>query len=65
MEIMDMLIFLIPIALLQFGLMIAAVIHILRSKTYRVGSRPVWLVVSIIIGIIGPVLYFVIGKGDE
>jgi len=65
MEIMDMLIFLIPIVLLQFGLMIAAVVHILKSKTYRVGSRPVWLLIAILVGIIGPVLYFVIGKGDE
>lgn len=56
---------LIPLAVIQLGLMAAAVIHILRHDSYRVGSRGLWLVVSIFINIIGPVLYFAIGRGDE
>jgi hypothetical protein len=55
----------IPIVVLQLGLAIAAVVSILRRRTFRVGSRGVWLPVVIVIGIIGPVLYFILGRGDE
>ncbi len=57
--------FLIPLIMLQIGLMIATVVHILRHNTYRIGNRAVWLIVGVFISIIGPVLYFSIGKGDE
>lgn len=57
--------FIIPLAVIQLGLMLTAVIHIMRHDNYRVGSRALWLVVSLFINIIGPVLYLVIGRGDE
>ena len=59
------LIFLIPLALIQLGLMITAVVHILRHKTYRAGNRALWLILCLCVSVIGPVLYFAIGKGDE
>jgi len=66
---MDLLIgylpFIIPLAAIQLGLMIAALIHILRHKTYRVGNRALWIVISVCINTIGPILYFAIGRGDE
>lgn len=57
--------FLIPVILIELGLLVAALIHILRHTTYKIGNRVIWIVVSIFVGIIGPVLYFTIGKGDE
>lgn len=57
--------FLIPLIIIQLGLMIVSLIHVLRHKTYRFGNRPLWLVVCLVISFIGPVLYFAIGKGDE
>ena len=57
--------FLIPLAILEIGLLSAALIHIFTHKTYRVGSRAVWVIVSVALNIIGPVLYFSIGRGDE
>ena len=66
---MDLLIgylpFIIPLAAIQLGLMIAALINILRHKTYRVGNRALWIVISVCINTIGPILYFAIGRGDE
>ena len=56
---------LIPLAIIELGLMVVALIHIFRHKTYRVGNRVIWVIVCILINIIGPVLYFAIGKGDE
>jgi len=56
---------LIPLLVIQVGLMAAALIHIFRHKTYKVGNRIVWVIVCIIVNVIGPILYFTIGKGDE
>ncbi|GHU89893.1 hypothetical protein FACS1894202_08830 [Clostridia bacterium] len=57
--------FLIPLVVIEFGLMVAALIHILTHKTYARGNRTLWVVVSVVFQIIGPVLYFVIGRNDE
>jgi len=56
---------LIPLAVIQLGLMIAALVHILRHDTYKTGSRTLWLVLCICINIIGPILYFALGRSDE
>jgi len=56
---------LIPLAVIQLGLMIAALVHILTHDTYKTGSRTLWLVLCICINIIGPILYFTLGRSDE
>jgi hypothetical protein len=56
--------FLIPLVVIELGLTIAALIHILTHKTYRKGNRVLWVILSFV-QIIGPVLYFVIGRCDE
>ena len=61
----DYLPFLIPLAIIQFGLMITSLIHVLRHKTYRFGNRPLWIILCLAVSIIGPVLYFSIGRGEE
>lgn len=57
--------FIIPLGILQVGLMAASLIHIFTHKTYRVGNRVLWVVVCLLLNTIGPVLYFCIGRGDE
>ena len=63
-QLIEFLPFIIPLALAQFGLMAYAVYHILTHKTYKICNRAIWLVVSILINFIGPILYFVLGKED-
>lgn len=57
--------FLVPLIILEFGLMIAAVVHVLRHPNYRIGNRALWLVIVIFIQIIGPIAYFVFGREDQ
>lgn len=64
-ELLQYLPFLLPVLLIEWGLAIAALAHILRHKTYRCGSRALWIVLSLLVGIIGPILYFTIGKDPE
>jgi hypothetical protein len=56
---------LIPLAVIQLGLMIAAIIHILTHDSYRIGNRVGWILVSVLVNTIGPVLYFVLGRDDS
>ena len=41
--------FLIPVAAIQIGLMVAALVHILRHKTYKVGNRVLWIIIVVLI----------------
>lgn len=64
-EIMEFLPFLIPLAIVQLGLWGFALYHILTHKTYKRGSRALWLVLTLVFSnFVGPILYFVLGKED-
>jgi len=62
---LDFLPILIPLFIIQFGLMIAAVIHICTHDSYRMGNRVLWILISVLVNTIGPILYFVLGRSDE
>lgn len=57
--------FLIPIAALELGLAAAALVHVLRHRSYRFGNRAFWVVVVLLFEIVGPILYFAVGREDE
>ena len=57
--------FIIPLAVLQLGLMIAALVSIFKHKTYKTGNRAVWVIVTLLVSMIGPILYFVLGKEED
>ncbi len=61
----DYLVFLIPIAIVEVALAAAALIHIFRHNKYRFGNRILWILIVCCIQIIGPVVYFTVGKGEE
>lgn len=55
----------IPYLLVTYGLAIFALVHVLKHRNYRFGNTLVWGLVVMLVQIIGPVLYFVIGRGEE
>lgn len=55
----------IPLIILELALMIAALVHVIRHPHYRFGNRAVWIIIVVFFQIIGPVVYFAIGRGDE
>ena len=58
--------FLIPLAIVQFGLLGYTLVHILTHKNYKRGNRTLWLVVTIVLmNFVGPILYFLLGKEEE
>ena len=57
--------FLIPVIVAEFALMITALVHVLKHDRYKRGSRPLWMIIVILVGIIGPILYFTLGRSDD
>ena len=64
-DIKEWLPFLIPLAALQLGLMIAALVSIFKHKEYKTGNRALWVVITLLVSIVGPILYFVLGKEED
>ncbi len=55
---------LIPLLLIQLGLMIFAIIDLLKRNKTR-GPKWVWALVILFVNFIGPIIYFVIGREEE
>jgi hypothetical protein len=54
-----------PLAILQLGLMIFALVDWMRRPRTRYLDRRVWLAIIVILSIIGPVAYFFLGREEE
>ena len=64
-EFMELLPFLLPLAIAEFALLGYTIYHILTHKNYKRGNRTLWLIVVIIgMQFIGPILYFLLGKEE-
>lgn len=55
---------LIPLAVIEVVLTVATLVHVFTHKKYRFGNRAVWVILSFVT-ILGPVIYFTIGRDDE
>ncbi|MFD1431429.1 PLDc N-terminal domain-containing protein [Lacticaseibacillus yichunensis] len=62
---MEYLPFFIPLIILEVALMLTAVVHVLRHPHYRFGNKALWLVIVILFQLVGPVVYFVFGRGEK
>ena len=54
---------LVPIVLLQFGLMIFALLDLIRRKRTK-GPKWAWALVIVLINFIGPIVYLMIGREE-
>jgi hypothetical protein len=54
---------LIPIILLQLGLMVAALIDVIKREKTK-GPKWVWIVVIVFVNLLGPIIYFVAGRDE-
>ena len=64
-ELTEILPFLIPLVVVELGLLAYTLWHILTHKTYKRGNRALWLIIAIVgMQFWGPILYFILGKED-
>jgi hypothetical protein len=63
-QLMKLLPLLIPLFVIQLGLMIAALLDLVkRGKTK--GPKWMWVVIIVFVNMIGPIIYFVLGREEE
>jgi hypothetical protein len=55
---------LLPLIVLQIGLMVAALLDLVRRPATR-GPRWAWVLVILFVNTIGPIVYFLAGRRDE
>jgi ABC-2 type transport system ATP-binding protein len=55
----------VPLIVIQLAMMILAIVDLLRDdRAVRGGSKAVWAVIIVFINLIGPILYFIVGRED-
>jgi hypothetical protein len=54
---------LIPILVIQLGLIVAALIDLARRPVTR-GPKWLWVVVILFVNFIGPIIYFLVGREE-
>ncbi len=64
-QIIEYLPFLIPVVIIELALMITALIHVLKHPNYKFGNKAMWVILVVFIQIVGPIVYFVFGRGNE
>ena len=53
-----------PLLVLQLVLALVAIVDILRAHETR-GPKWVWIIVSLLGSMIGPILYFIVGRKNQ
>ena len=63
--IMDMLPFLIPLFLLEIGLLVFALLDVIKRKRVRGNNKIIWILIIVLVEIIGPIIYLAVGRQEE
>ena len=60
-----LLLLLVPLLVLQLGLLVVAVVDLLREDRHvRGGSKGLWAIIIVFVNLVGPVLYLLVGRVD-
>jgi hypothetical protein len=55
---------LIPVLIIQLGLMIFALVDLAKTPKTR-GPKWIWILIIIFVNMIGPIVYFIVGRERE
>lgn len=58
----EMLPFLIPLGVIQLGLMVFALVDLARREVVKGGRKWPWVLVIVLLDIFGPIMYLLIGR---
>jgi hypothetical protein len=61
----QMLLIILPLLIIELGLMAFALNDLIKRKKVRGGNKWVWAALVVFISIIGPILYFIIGREEK
>lgn len=63
-ELMRLLPLIAPLVIIQLGLLVAALVDLIRRQTTR-GPKWAWGIAIVVFSILGPLAYFIFGRGEE
>lgn len=63
-QLMGYLPFPLPLFIAQVALAITALVHVLKHPQYKFGNKVMWVLIVLFVQIIGPIVYFVFGRGE-
>lgn len=63
-ELMRLLPLIAPLVIIQLGLLVAALVDLIRRQTTR-GPKWAWGIAIVAFSILGPLAYFIFGRGEE
>jgi ABC-2 type transport system ATP-binding protein len=56
----------VPLLLVQLALLVLAAVDLLRDdRRVRGGSKPMWALIIVFVNLIGPILYFLVGRDES
>jgi len=65
-ELLKYLPLLVPVVLIEIGLLIFALLDLIKRPQEELrGSKTMWLFIVVLVNIIGPIIYFTLGRKDE
>ena len=56
---------LIPLVLVELGLLGFALYDLIKRKRVKGGNKWLWGIIIVVVEIVGPILYFVLGREEE
>ncbi len=62
-QLMKLIPLLIPLFVIQLGLMIAALVDLVKREKTK-GPKWMWVVIIVFVNMIGPIIYFVVGREE-
>jgi hypothetical protein len=57
--------FLIPLAVIQIGLGIFAVVDLIKKQQTKTLSPVAWIIIALCLNMLGPILYIIFGRSDS
>lgn len=55
----------VPLVLIELGLMAFALYDLVKRDKVRGGNKILWGLVIVLVGIVGPIVYLVFGRGED
>ena len=64
-ELVKLLPVLVPVAVVELGLLVFALVNIVTRKRVKGGNKAVWIILVVLVSVIGPIIYFAFGREEE
>ncbi len=58
----ELILYLLPVIIIQFSLMIFALIDLARREKVRTGNKVLWALIILLLNLIGPIIYLAWGR---